>query len=68
MILVWYVSGRLYNRRSFLYSIIANAPDSFSKPSLDHEFQIRILQDKAPKFAADLLQLTFEYPFLDQHQ
>jgi len=31
---------------------------------LDHEFQIRILQDKAPKFAADLPQLTFEYPFL----
>ena len=31
---------------------------------LDHEFQIQILQDKAPKFAPDLLQLTFEYPFL----
>ena len=31
---------------------------------LDHGFQIQILQGQAQKFAADLLQLTFEYPFL----
>ena len=37
MILVWYVSGQLYNRRSFLYSIIANAPDSLRSIELDEE-------------------------------
>ena len=31
---------------------------------LDHGFQIQILQGQAQKFAADFLQLTFEYPFL----
>jgi hypothetical protein len=33
---------------------------------LDHEFQIQISQDRAQKFAADLLQLAFEYPFLGE--
>jgi hypothetical protein len=31
---------------------------------LDHGFQIQILQGQAQKFAADLLQLAFEYSFL----
>jgi hypothetical protein len=31
---------------------------------LDHELQIQILQGQAQKFAADLLQLAFEYSFL----